>query len=66
MGANIQAFIDSDPSYQGTTLAGKPILAPSAVAGGLPILVSSYRSEDKIVQYAHRAGMQNQIITLYN
>lgn len=66
MGANIEAFIDSDPAYQGTTLGGKPILAPGAVAGGLPILISSYRSEDKIVRYAHTAGIQNRMITLYS
>ena len=64
--ANIQAFIDSDAAYRGTTLAGKPILAPGEVVSGLPILVSSYRSEDKIVQYARSAGIQNRMITLYS
>ena len=65
-GANIQAFIDSDAAYRGTTLAGKPIVAPGEVVSGLPILVSSYRSEDKIVQYARSAGIQNRMITLYS
>jgi 2-polyprenyl-3-methyl-5-hydroxy-6-metoxy-1,4-benzoquinol methylase len=65
MGANIEAFIDSDAAYQGTTLAGKPIVAPGTVSVGLPILVSSYRSEAKIVQYARSAGIQNRMITLY-
>ena len=65
-GANIQGFIDSDPAYQGTTLVGKPILAPGAVVSSIPILVSSYRSENKIVQYARSAGIQNQMITLYS
>jgi SAM-dependent methyltransferase len=66
VGANIHAFIDSDPAYQGTTLAGKPILGPAAVTGDLPILVSSYRSEDKIVQYARSTGIHNRMITLYS
>lgn len=66
IGLNIQAFVDSDPVYRGATLAGKPILEPHEVPGGIPILVSSYRSENKIVQYARCAGIRNQLITLYN
>lgn len=64
--AEIRAFIDSDPAYQGTTLAGRPIIAPADIAPGIPILVSSYRAENKIVAFARRSGIQNEMITLYS
>jgi SAM-dependent methyltransferase len=49
--ANIRAFVDSNVNFQGKTLRGIPIIAPSAVAAyPEPILVSSWMYRDEIVQ----------------
>lgn len=47
--ANIVAFIDSNPNYQGKNLVGKPVLSPAAFAGNLAdILISSQVAENTI------------------
>lgn len=47
--ARIVSFIDSNPNYQGKTLAGHPILAPSQFTdNGADILISSQTAEEEI------------------
>ena len=50
--ANILAFIDSNPNYQGKKLHGKPILAPSECRDiDAEILISSQVAEAEIKKY---------------
>ena len=66
--ANIAAFIDGDPSYQGTQLAGRRIIAPGeigSIAGQPPILVSSWKAQAVIAGTIRRNGIPNQVILLY-
>lgn len=66
--ANIRAFIDGDPSYQGGELAARPIIAPSEIAsikGQPPILVSSWKAQSAILQAIRNLGIQNEAIPLY-
>ena len=49
--AQVVAFIDSNPNYQGKTLAGVPVVAPSAFVGpNVEILISSHAAEEEIFQ----------------
>jgi SAM-dependent methyltransferase len=49
--AQIIAFIDSNPNYQGKTLAGVPVVAPSAFTDtNVDILISSQAAEEEIFQ----------------
>jgi 2-polyprenyl-3-methyl-5-hydroxy-6-metoxy-1,4-benzoquinol methylase len=63
----IEAFIDSNPHYAGATLAGRPVVAPSALqAVDAPILVSSAVSQSGIAAAAReRFGHDVQLILLY-
>jgi 2-polyprenyl-3-methyl-5-hydroxy-6-metoxy-1,4-benzoquinol methylase len=64
----IEAFIDSNPHYTGATLAGRRVLAPSELEGGVdaPILVSSAVSQSGIAAAAReRFGQDVQLILLY-
>jgi SAM-dependent methyltransferase len=61
----VVAFIDSDPVYRGSTLAGRPILSPAEIPAGIPILISSYRAEENIVAAARRMDLSNRLIRLY-
>jgi SAM-dependent methyltransferase len=67
-GLNIVAFVDSDLNYQGRLLAGREILAPSALAGRAEaILVSSGTVHREIArQIREEHGFDNQIILLYD
>ena len=50
--ARIVAFIDSNPHYQGKTLAGIPVMAPSEFVNlDADILISSHAAEDEIFQH---------------
>ena len=49
--ARISAFVDSDSALHGTTLAGRPVLAPETLRGGLgTVLVASVRWEEEILE----------------
>lgn len=63
----IQAFIDSNPQYQGKHLQGKPVLRPSAIIGSnAPILISSRGFQREIRnQIRNDLRMNNEIILLY-
>ena len=63
----IEAFIDSNPHYAGATLAGRPVVAPSALQGvDAPILVSSAVSQSGIAAAAReRFGQDVQLVLLY-
>lgn len=67
--ANLVAFIDGDPSYQGGELAGRSILAPceiGSIVGQPPILVSSWKAQGAIVQAIRSGRIPNEVITLYD
>jgi SAM-dependent methyltransferase len=63
----IEAFLDSNPHYAGTTLAGRKVLAPSGLqAVDAPILVSSAVSQSGIAEAARdRFGEDVPLILLY-
>jgi hypothetical protein len=65
--ADIRAFVDSNPHYQGKTLRGVPILAPAQLRGrGEAILISSAIHQDGIVrQIRQDLGLRNDLICLY-
>jgi SAM-dependent methyltransferase len=65
--ANMVAFVDSNPHYQGRTLMGIPVLSPGALSS-MPnrILISSRVFQEAIrEQIRDRLGLQNGVITLY-
>lgn len=64
--ANISAFVDSNPHYQGTTLTGRPVLAPSALSGRAePILVLSWGFFEEIrTQIRSGLALSNDIIRI--
>lgn len=67
--ANIVAFIDGDPSYQGGKLAGRPILAADeigSIAGQPPILISSWKAQTAIAQAIRSRKIPNEVIVLYS
>ena len=65
--ANIVAFVDSNPNYQGRTLHGAPVLAPAElVSHSEAILISSHQFEAEITsQIRNGLGLKNEIISLY-
>jgi hypothetical protein len=65
--ANIAAFVDSNPKYQGKQLNGVPVLSPDALkARPEPILISSQVFEHEIVrQIREDLRLDNKVITLY-
>jgi hypothetical protein len=66
-GANIIAFIESNARYQGKTLEGRPILAPSALKErDEPVLISSRVFQKEIADQIRALGCPNEVITLYN
>jgi SAM-dependent methyltransferase len=64
--ARIRVFVDSNPNYQGQMIGNVPIVLPTQIVGmELPILVSSYISQQEIVQQIRtEMGLQNQLILL--
>jgi len=66
--ADIRAFVDSNPRYQGKTISGVPVLAPAALKGRLePILISSRIFQQEIQeQIRNQLGLTNELILLYN
>lgn len=65
--ANIVAFVDSNPRYEGKMLHGCPILAPGALAARRePILISSCASQGEIRrQIEETLKLPNEIIECY-
>ncbi len=66
--ANIRAFVDSNPHYQGSALAGRPIIAPSDLprASDEPILITSWAFFDEISDsIRHNLHLTNPILTIH-
>jgi SAM-dependent methyltransferase len=64
----IVGFVDSDPTYSGSRLMGKPIIGPgelSSVAGHPPIVVCSWKAQGAIVRAIESMGIPNRIVLLY-
>jgi len=66
--ANIAAFVDSNPKFQGKTLHGVPILAPAALkARPEAILISSWMCQHEIQQQIRDVlQLSNPVILLYD
>lgn len=66
--ANITAFVDSNPKYQGQRLHGRPILSPESLVGHEePILISSYAAQQEIAaQIRDELRLTNELVLLYN
>lgn len=64
--ANIVAFVDSNPHYQGSILIGKPVLAPSALPDRTePILILSWGFFEEIrIQIREVLALKNEIIRI--
>jgi SAM-dependent methyltransferase len=64
--ANIVAFVDSNPHYQGSTLVGRPVLAPSELSGHTePILVLSWGFFEEIrSQIRDSLALRNDIVRI--
>lgn len=65
--ANIGAFVDSNPRYQGKQMHGVPVLAPAELRGRRePILISSRVFQHEIArQIREDLGATNELILLY-
>ena len=65
--ANITAFVDSNAKYHGKSIAGRPILPPSALQDrNEPILIVSRVFQSEITrQIRETLGSERSIITLY-
>jgi ubiquinone/menaquinone biosynthesis C-methylase UbiE len=64
-GANIAAFVDSNPIHQGRRLAGAPILAPPAIREyKQPILIGTMLHHREILSQIEKLGLENRIILL--
>jgi SAM-dependent methyltransferase len=65
---NVKAYVDSDPSYRGAQLAGKPIISPDEIATlpqMLPILISSWKAQSQIEKAIRLRALPNRRIFLY-
>lgn len=65
--ANIVAFVDSNPRYQGKELHGRPIVAPASLHGqSESIIISSRVFQMDIEKFIRKVmGLKNDIIKLY-
>jgi SAM-dependent methyltransferase len=64
----IRAFVDSDPTYSGAFMGGRPIITPDEIhslPGCLPILISSWKAQAAIVRAIESMNLPNQPILLY-
>lgn len=63
--AKIRALVDNNPVFKGKTLAGAPILAPSAIARTRePILLATMLHGDAIAAQIRSLGLTNRILRL--
>lgn len=66
----ITAFVDSNPIYQGRTLAGRPIIAPADARQHLPatvpIVIGSLVNLESIAAAVLQCGLRNRVIRLDN
>ena len=66
--ATIVAFVDSNPVHHGRTLSGRPIVAPSELAGHMnapvPIVIGSLVNLESIETSIRGQGLTNQVIHL--
>lgn len=64
--ANIRAFIDSNPHYQGQSMIGRPVIGPGELTGRTePILISSWVFVDEITrQIRDELRLDNEIIRI--
>ena len=66
--ADIAVFVDSNPVHHGRTLAGRPIVAPHALAGHVgteaPIIIGSLVNLESIEASIRGQGISNPIIRL--
>jgi SAM-dependent methyltransferase len=61
----IRALVDNNPALEGKTLAGAPILAPSAIAGTRePIVIATLLHAGEIADQIRRLGLTNPILSL--
>jgi len=65
--ANVRAFVDSNPRYQGMHLHGVPVVPPEAlVSMHEPILISSRAYQEEIaLQIRNDLHLDNEVIKLY-
>jgi FlaA1/EpsC-like NDP-sugar epimerase len=65
--ANIRAFIDSNPRYQGKTLHGVKIISPEqATAPEATVLISSHVAQEEIKRIiAEKLRWSNPVVCLY-
>ncbi len=65
--ANIRAFVDSNPRYQGKQLVNAPVISPQMLnTYSEPILISSRAYQGEIVrQIQDELHLKNKIVTLY-
>jgi SAM-dependent methyltransferase len=65
--ANILAFVDSNPHYQGKKLAGCPIIAPASLGGrdGAILVLSASFFDEIRHQIREELGLSNQIIAIF-
>lgn len=65
--ANLVAFVDSNPRYQGKSINGLPIVGPAAVAGMDGAILISSRPAQHVIQRAivDVLRLPNEVITLY-
>ena len=66
--ANIRAFVDSNPHYQGKQLVGRPILAPAELQSRPEaILISSWMYQKEIEEQIRNVlGLRNRVIKLHD
>ena len=66
--ASIVAFVDSNPVHHGRTLSGRPVVAPSELAGHVnapvPIVIGSLVNLESIETSIRGQGLTNQVIHL--
>ena len=63
--AEIVAFVDSNPIYQGMCLRGRPILAPDQIEPGTtPIIIASFLHYHAICEDIRQLGLPNPVIAL--
>jgi SAM-dependent methyltransferase len=65
--ANIRAFVDSNPRYQGKKIGDVPVISPLALRNlSEPILISSRVYQEEIaIQIQEKLRLKNKVIKLY-